>query len=235
LSHRPEFLTIEKKREAPDVRSAVAGTATGNDTPSENSEMTPPSAKPAVNNTDGPMLVIGPESRQWRRKLGALAWAALEHLALSARQDEQGWAAPVGVRDIATATGVTKDTAARAVAALATAGLVTRSLVETHDRRRRPGYRLHLPAGIEARPRPGNEDTPLQRGEPDGCPSNQDKRTCPADRDGAQAVVVARPGRTRDGAKQVSSEAERHPGAATTVAQPALFDPGVIEVVEGAP
>jgi hypothetical protein len=235
LSHRPEFLAIEKKREAPDVRSAGAGTATGSDTPPEKSEMTSPSAKRAVNNTDGPMLVIGPESRQWRRKLGALAWAALEHLALSARQDEQGWAAPVGVRDVATAIGVTKDTAARAVAALATAGLVTRSRVETHERRRRPGYRLHLPAGIEARPRPGNADTQLQRVDPDRRPSNQDKGMCPADLDSAPDVVVARPGRTRDGADQVSSKGERHSGGATTVAQPALFDPGVIACVEGAP
>jgi hypothetical protein len=89
------------------------------------------------------MLVIGPESQQSRRKLGALAWAALEHLALSARQDEHGWAAPVGVRDVATAIGVTKDTAARAVATLATAGLVTRSLVETHDQ---------TPSGLPAPP-----------------------------------------------------------------------------------
>jgi hypothetical protein len=181
------------------------------------------------------MLVIGPESQQSRRKLGALAWAALEHLALSARQDEHGWAAPVGVRDVATAIGVTKDTAARAVATLATAGLVTRSLVETHDSRRRPGYRLHLPDGIEPRPRPGNADAPLQRGDPDRCPSNQDKGECPADLDSAPDAVVALPGRKRDGAKQVRSEADRHAGAAATVAQPALFDPGVIALVEGAP
>jgi hypothetical protein len=187
-----------------------------------------------VSNTDGPMLVIGPESRQWRRKLGALAWAALEHLALSARQDEQGWAAPVGVRDVATGIGVTKDTASRAVAALATAGLVTRSRVETHDRGRRPGYRLHLPAGIEARPCPGNADTQLQRGDPDRCPSHQDKGMCPADLANAPDVVVALPGHKRDPAQQGRSQTELHPGAATTVAQPALFDPGVIAFVEGA-
>ena len=63
-------------------------------------------------------LVLGTDSRHWRR-VGPLAWAALEHLALAARPDHQGWAAPLGVRDIATGIGVTKDTAARAVTASA--------------------------------------------------------------------------------------------------------------------
>ncbi|MDA8045750.1 MAG: hypothetical protein M0Z30_11025 [Actinomycetota bacterium] len=56
---------------------------------------------------------------------GPLAWAPLEHLALAAHPDRQGWAAPLGVREIATGIGVTKDTAARAVTALSAAGLVT--------------------------------------------------------------------------------------------------------------
>ena len=63
-------------------------------------------------------LVIGTDSRHWRRRLGPLAWAALEPLALAAHPDHHGWAAPLGVRDIAAGIGVTKDTAARAVTAL---------------------------------------------------------------------------------------------------------------------
>ena len=61
---------------------------------------------------DETALVIKADSRLWRRRLGPLAWAALEHLALAAHPDHHGWAAPLGVRDVAGGIGVTKDTAA---------------------------------------------------------------------------------------------------------------------------
>ncbi len=93
-----------------------------------------------------PALVITADSLPWRRRLGSLAWTALQQLALSSHHTEQGWAAPVGVRDVAQGLRVTKDTAARAVSTLVTAGLVTRNRVEMPGRRRRPGYILHLPA-----------------------------------------------------------------------------------------
>jgi hypothetical protein len=165
-----------------------------------------------------------------------MAWAALEHLALAAQPDELGWAAPVGVRDVAAGLGVTKDTAARAVAALTTAGLVTRTPVETDTGRRRSGYRLRLPAGIEPRPCPGEADTATQQENPDRCPNNQDNRRCPTDQDSTPDATVAIGGRERDGARQVRSQAKRHrPPADTPLSQPALSDPADIAFVEGAP
>ena len=74
--------------------------------------------------SDSTHLIVNAQSSVWRRRLGPLAWAALEDLALAAHHTEQGWVAPVGVRDIASRVGVTKDTAARAVAVLGAAGLV---------------------------------------------------------------------------------------------------------------
>lgn len=183
----------------------------------------------------GPTLLINGDSQGWRRQLGPLAWAALEHLALAAEPHELGWAAPVGVRDVAAGLGVTKDTAARAVATLTAAGLVTVTRVETGDKRSRSGYRLQLPAGIEARPYPGDTDTPSRLKDLDRCPKNADKRRCPTDRDSAPEDIVAIAGRERDGAKQVRSQPKRHrPAAATAVSQPALFDLGVAVFVEGA-
>jgi hypothetical protein len=43
------------------------------------------------------VVVLCAESAGWRRRLGPRAWTALEHLALAANSDPQGWAAPVGV------------------------------------------------------------------------------------------------------------------------------------------
>ena len=183
-----------------------------------------------------PALLIAAESRAWRRQLGPMAWAALEHLALAAHPDELGWAAPVGVRDVAAGLGVTKDTAARAVAALTTAGLVKRTRVETNTGRRRSGYLLQLPAGIEPRPCPDLADTPSQRGDLDHCPNNHDSRRRPNDPDRAPDAIVALPGCERDGGGQVRTQPKRHrPPAVTPLSQPALFDPAEIAFVEGAP
>lgn len=54
-------------------------------------------------------LVTEPPAAAWRRRLGPLAWVALEHLALSSHLSDQGWVAPMGVRDVAAGIGVTKD------------------------------------------------------------------------------------------------------------------------------
>ena len=58
-------------------------------------------------------LVCGQASRTWRRGLGALAWAALEELALTAGHDDQGWASPAGIRAIAAGIGTTDAAAVR--------------------------------------------------------------------------------------------------------------------------
>jgi DNA-binding transcriptional ArsR family regulator len=169
-------------------------------------------------------LLVGPESRQWRRQLGALAWVALEELALAAHPDDQGWAAPLGVREIASAIGTTKDTAARAVAALGAAGLVTLDRVTDLDGRHRSGYRLRLPDGIARHSCPSIPDDvrrPKDRdaGSPgvaaDRRPKIQDSQACLADKDGSDP--------------QRSEERSTNPPCSDTHRasdpQPRLFDP----------
>lgn len=90
-------------------------------------------------------LVITADSLPLWRRLGPLAWMTLQYLALNSHRSKQGWAAPVGVRDIAAGIGVTKDTAAGAVSRAMRAGLVTRETVTIPGSCRRSGYVLHLP------------------------------------------------------------------------------------------
>ena len=121
-------------------------------------------------------LVCGPASRPWRRQLGALAWAALEELALTSHPDDHGWVSPVGVGAIATGIGTTAATAVRAVAALCAAGLVVLEPVTDLNGQRRLGYRLHLPDGIELRHCP-HQNGDAAQGLPRGCPDDQDTRS----------------------------------------------------------
>lgn len=107
------------------------------------------------------VLFISAQSDALRRGLGPMAWAALEHLALAAHQDRGMWVAPVGVRDVAAGVGITKDSAARAVAALGAAGLVRLTRVETTDGKRRSGYELHLPQSIRLSGSPVPRRQPL--------------------------------------------------------------------------
>ena len=136
-------------------------------------------------------LIVKAQSSVWRRRLGPLAWAALEDLALAAHHTEQGWVGAVGVRDIAVRVGVTKDMAARAVAALGAAGLVVLQRVPAPDGRWRSGCRLQFPARVELRARPNHTDTALPDVN-DSCPDRQDSRGptrnnsrdhCPNDKD----------------------------------------------------
>ena len=126
-------------------------------------------------------LIVKARSSVWRRQLGPPAWAALEDLALAAHHTEHGWVAPVGVRDIASRVGVTKDTAARAVAVLGAAGLVVLQRVPARDGQWRSGYRLQLPDGLELRARPNHPDTAPPNAN-DSCPDRQDSRR-PTSRD----------------------------------------------------
>ena len=150
-------------------------------------------------------LTVTAQSRLWRRRLGPLAWAALEDLALAANHPERGSVTPVGVRDIASRVGVTKDTAARAVTALRAAGLVVLQRVPAPDGRWRSGYRLQLPDGIELRARPHHPDTGLASPN-NACPDRQDSRCpitndgrdhCPNDQD-RQPPTDSSPGRAAD-------------------------------------
>jgi DNA-binding transcriptional ArsR family regulator len=173
---------------------------------------------------DETVLVIHATIGVWRRRLGPLAWAALEHLALAAQPDHHGWVAPLGVRDIATGIGVTKDTAARAVTTLRAAGLVTLEQLDRLDRRRRSGYRLHLPEGIQLRACPKDQDNPRQPALRERCPTNADNGTCRPDPHSAHAADVA-----ESGAKS-PRRGQPRPGrvATTRAAQSTLFDPATI-------
>jgi hypothetical protein len=96
----------------------------------------------------GPALVIATQSLPLQRRVGPLAWTALQHLALRSDRTDQGWAVAVGVRDIAAGLGVTKDTAARAISVLVNNGLVRRGRVQSPSGHRRSGYLLCLPPPI---------------------------------------------------------------------------------------
>jgi len=222
-------LRVDTQPEAPHHRDGIAGTATGNDPPSEDSDMTTPPNNPgAESDSYGPTLLIGPQSRQWRRQLGPLAWAALEHLALAARPHQQAWAAPIGVRDAAAGLAITKDTAARALTTLAGAGLITRTRTETQDGRHRSGYLLHPPDGLALRICPVDQDSRFQPASQDRCPKNADKSVCPANPDTAHFPDVVRPRAD----PPLDGQAERCRGAVGHPAQAALFDLAVLYHLE---
>lgn len=172
-----------------------------------------------MSGSDSRVLVLGPQSGIWRRRLGAQAWSVLEHLALAACHDQQGWTAPVGVRGIAANLGVTKDTAARAVTVLRFAGLVTLEQLDRLDGRRRTGYRLHLPVGIQLRTCPADRDGPLPGARTDHCPASGVKGTCPANQDSAYADEV-----TESGGRRPRRDRQAAGRPAPTLAQPTLFD-----------
>jgi DNA-directed RNA polymerase specialized sigma24 family protein len=96
-------------------------------------------------------IILDPASRTWRRQLGSQPWAAFEELALNAVVTDDGWTAAVGVRDLGATLGITKDTAARAIATLRAAGLVTVVRAADDNGRSRSGYRLNLPDGMSLR------------------------------------------------------------------------------------
>lgn len=104
-------------------------------------------------------IILDSPSRAWRRRLGPLPWAILEELAQQACRSKQGWVVAVGVRDLGATVGVTKDTAARALATLRSAGIVTPARVQGSDGWYRSGYQLNLPDGITITSRPNNQDT----------------------------------------------------------------------------
>ncbi|HVA43777.1 MAG TPA: hypothetical protein VNF50_09850 [Acidimicrobiales bacterium] len=132
------------------------------------------------------MLVIESSSREQRRRLGPMAWAVLEEIALASEADDEGWVAVLGVRHLAAGVGITKDTAARAMAALASAGIVQRVRVLDQADRSRSGYRLNLPDGLRILSCPTDQDSAACPGHRDrqSCPQGQDNLVCPAKDDG---------------------------------------------------
>lgn len=88
--------------------------------------MRPPTPADQLGRGDPPGLHVGPASRQLRRALGAMAWAVLEEVVLDARPTGSDLVAQTNVRRLAASLGISKDTAARAVARLSDAGLLRR-------------------------------------------------------------------------------------------------------------
>lgn len=86
--------------------------------------------------------------------------------------------------EIGASAGLNKDTAARALAALAGAGIVARERAEVAGARRRSGYRLRLPAGIGMCPT--DPDGTLPSSDPDTgtFPSGSDAGMGPGNPDG---------------------------------------------------
>jgi DNA-binding GntR family transcriptional regulator len=73
-------------------------------------------------------LRVTAEARALRRAVGVTAWCVLEELVMDASVDARGrFVASTNVRRLAASLGVSKDTAARAVARLVRAGVVERN------------------------------------------------------------------------------------------------------------
>ncbi len=95
---------------------------------------------------EGPSpIVLGSAAAPLRRCLGPLAWCALEHLVATSTTGPDGRTVDAPVRALAVELGMAKNTAHRALTALADAGVI-----EPEHRRRANGtyrparYRLHL-------------------------------------------------------------------------------------------
>jgi DNA-binding IclR family transcriptional regulator len=92
------------------------------------------------------MLLIGESSDELRRRLGPLAWAALEVLVAASRDEADDVTAAATVREVAAQLGVAKNTAHRAMLTLRSAGLATPTQRrDTDGRYCDGGYRLTVP------------------------------------------------------------------------------------------
>jgi DNA-binding transcriptional ArsR family regulator len=144
-------------------------------------------------------LVVTAASRGARADLGPTAWAVLEDLALDGQSDPEGHlVAATNVRRIAIHLGISKDTAARALARLADAGLVVRSprrrstngafVSSAYVLRLSPGLGLTLtgsapgpasrrPALLDVNePVPGSSEDPHETSRDDGVASRSRRR-----------------------------------------------------------
>lgn len=81
----------------------------------------------ASGDLQGRQLTIGPEGRGLRRSLGPAAWVVLEELLLAAERRADGLSTAMSVRELARLTGLSKDTAARAMRRLIAADVVVRA------------------------------------------------------------------------------------------------------------
>jgi len=94
-------------------------------------------------------VLVGPAAAPLRRALPASAWVALESLVARSHSGADGRVVELGVRDLATDMGASKNTAQRALVALTRAGLLAPEHGRAGDGTFRPTcYRLELPADV---------------------------------------------------------------------------------------
>lgn len=99
--------------------------------------------------TGSTSVLIGPAAAPLRRALPASAWSALECLVARSCPAADGRVVEIAVRELAADLGCSKNTAQRALAALAAAGLLTADQSRRPDGTFRPGtYQLHLPTDV---------------------------------------------------------------------------------------
>jgi len=105
-----------------------------------------------LRDSDG-VVSIGHDAAPIRRDLGPLAWIVLEELVLCADEGEDGeLRSTLGVRELASALRISKDTAARAVGRLVEARLVRRITSRSAAGRFAScHYVLRLPQGLSLR------------------------------------------------------------------------------------
>ncbi|MGH9030586.1 MAG: hypothetical protein ACRDZV_00535 [Acidimicrobiia bacterium] len=108
-------------------------------------------------------LLVGPAAAPLRRALPASAWVALESLVARSHPAPDGRVVELGVRDLATDMGASKNTAQRALAVLAQAGLLGPEHRRAGDGTfRATRYLLQLPADVldPVPPRPTRRPSP---------------------------------------------------------------------------
>lgn len=94
-------------------------------------------------------VLVGPAAAPLRRALPASAWVALESLVARSQSGPDGRVVELGVRDLATDMGASKNTAQRAVAALTRAGLLAAEHARAGDGTFRPArYVLRIPVDV---------------------------------------------------------------------------------------
>jgi hypothetical protein len=129
--------------------------------------------------TDGVLVVLGPAAAAMRRRLGPLAWCALEALHERASVTEHGLIAAVSVSALADELGVAKNTAHRAVKTLRGAGLLE------HAQARAPAGRFDISSYSLATPDDVLTRCPLQ--------PSPSARSARGSRSGAGRRAVAAP------------------------------------------
>jgi DNA-binding transcriptional ArsR family regulator len=94
-------------------------------------------------------VTLGPATAEWRRRLGPVAWCALEAIAEHAAFSPNDDCAEVNVRAVAVELGIAPNTASRALRRLVDAGLVEPR--QSRNRRGRFGvgtYRVTIPSDV---------------------------------------------------------------------------------------